>query len=119
MNLVRRALVAQDLRLFSARDGIEALAVAKASGSHPDVLITDVRLSGIDGLTLAARLSTTNPDLRIIVLSSECDDVVFLDPDVAARAAFIKPPVRRTALIELVRGMVGARLSAAARSRGA
>ncbi len=118
MNLVRRALIAQDLRIFSARDGIEALAVAKASGSHPDVLITDIRLAGIDGLTLATRLSTANPDLRIVVLSSECDDVVFLDPDIAARAAFIKPPVKRTALLELVRRMVGVR-SAAARSRGA
>ncbi len=116
MGMVRRALVSQDLRLFCARDGLEALAVVKASGGHPDVLITDVRLDGIDGLHLAARLAAANPNLGVIVLSSECEGVVFLDSGMAARSAFVRPPVRRTTLIEMIRDMARPLRSAAARS---
>ena len=46
----------------------------------PDVLITDVRMPGMDGLTLLERLGRVAPDLPIIVVTAYSD----LDNAVAA-----------------------------------
>jgi len=48
--------------------------------SAPDVLITDVRMPGIDGLELLERLGASHPELPIIVITAHSD----LDNAVAA-----------------------------------
>jgi two-component system nitrogen regulation response regulator GlnG len=48
--------------------------------NQPDVLITDVRMPGMDGLTLLDRLSTLCPELPVIVVTAHSD----LDNAVAA-----------------------------------
>ncbi|MEX2126392.1 MAG: nitrogen regulation protein NR(I) [Woeseia sp.] len=48
--------------------------------SQPDVLITDVRMPGMSGLTLLERLSRDYPDLPVIVITAHSD----LDNAVAA-----------------------------------
>lgn len=50
------------------------------STDQPDVLITDVRMPGMDGLTLLDRLNTSCPDLPVIVMTAHSD----LDNAVAA-----------------------------------
>lgn len=54
---------------------LEALAA-----QQPDVLITDVRMPGMDGLTLLERVSTRCPELPVIVVTAHSD----LDNAVAA-----------------------------------
>ena len=48
--------------------------------SEPDVLITDVRMPGMDGITLMNRLTHTHPGMPIIVMTAHSD----LDHAVAA-----------------------------------
>ena len=48
--------------------------------SSPDVLITDVRMPGMSGIALLARLRNSHPDLPIIVITAHTD----LDSAVAA-----------------------------------
>lgn len=48
--------------------------------NQPDVLITDVRMPGMDGLTLLSRLSVLCPELPVIVVTAHSD----LDNAVAA-----------------------------------
>jgi two-component system nitrogen regulation response regulator GlnG len=43
------------------------------NSSHPDVLITDVRMPGMDGLALLERLSRIAPDLPVIVVTAHSD----------------------------------------------
>jgi two-component system nitrogen regulation response regulator GlnG len=50
----------------------EHLLEAIAHG-EPDVLITDVRMPGMSGITLLDRLRTTSPDLPIIVITAHSD----------------------------------------------
>ena len=48
--------------------------------AEPDVLLTDVRMPGMDGLALLERLSNRHPDLPVIVMTAHSD----LDSAVAA-----------------------------------
>jgi len=50
------------------------------AGDRPDVLLTDVRMPGMDGLALLERLTSERPDLPIIVMTAHSD----LDNAVAA-----------------------------------
>ena len=43
------------------------------SHGEPDVLITDVRMPGMSGITLLERLRSTSPDLPIIVITAHSD----------------------------------------------
>lgn len=60
------ARVGYDVR--GAVNGLEALAVA-ASLSRLDLLVTDVSMPGMDGVTLAEHLRSTKPLLRVLFVS--------------------------------------------------
>ena len=71
--------------------------------STPDVLITDVRMPGMDGIALLERLSLSCPDLPIIVITAHAD----LDHAVAAYQGgafeYLPKPFDLDEAIELVR----------------
>ena len=50
----------------------EALLEAIASGA-PDVVISDIRMPGIDGLALLGQLRTAHPDLPVIITTAHSD----------------------------------------------
>ena len=53
-------------RVSTAADAAEAMRLAEAD---PDVLVTDLGLPDLDGLTLAGRLRARRPGLRVVVAS--------------------------------------------------
>jgi len=73
------------------------------SQGEPDVLITDVRMPGMSGITLLERLRSTSPDLPIIVITAHSD----LDNAVAAYKGgafeYLPKPFDIDEAIELVR----------------
>lgn len=54
-----------------ASNGLEALELLKKD--PPDILITDIRMPGINGLELCRRLRETNPEMPIILLTGYSD----------------------------------------------
>ena len=81
-----------------AEDFLDALA-----DSVPDVVITDVRMPGIDGLELMQRLNKDHPDLPVIVITAHSD----LDSAVAAYQGgafeYLPKPFDVDEAVELVR----------------
>ncbi|PZE19502.1 response regulator [Paenibacillus xerothermodurans] len=51
----------------TARNGIEAL--SKVTQEPPDIIISDIRMPGMDGLQLAERISQSYPDIKLVLLS--------------------------------------------------
>src|SRR5690606_9164544 len=51
----------------TARNGIEAL--ERITVEQPDIVITDIRMPGMDGLQLIARIHERYPSIRFIMLS--------------------------------------------------
>ena len=52
--------------------GLSALAAVSREGLRPDVVFSEIRLSGISGLALAAQLRALSPTTRIVFVTS-CD----------------------------------------------
>lgn len=72
LDLVRRALELDGHRVTTADDGLEALACLENAGPF-DLLLTDVEMPGLDGVSLARRALTVAPGTRIILMSAFAD----------------------------------------------
>lgn len=57
--------------LSEAVDGIEAL--EKIRQDPPDIVITDIRMPGMDGLELARHISEEFPNIKVIILTGYAD----------------------------------------------
>ena len=66
-------------------------AVALAASLHPDVIVMDLRLPGINGIEATRRIVQGNPQIRILVLTLfEDDDSVFAALRAGARGYILK-----------------------------
>lgn len=54
------------------RDGAEAIALYKEH--HPDILLMDIRMEGMNGLDAAATILATDPAAKILFLTTFSDD---------------------------------------------
>jgi two-component system, cell cycle sensor histidine kinase and response regulator CckA len=82
-----RALSYQGYTVTAVPDGEAALAAATTA--RPDLLLSDVYLPGIDGLSVMEHLRRTDPDLPILAFSA-----VVGVPELLASAALERPHLR-------------------------
>jgi PAS domain S-box-containing protein len=68
-SLAVEALRLKGYRVLEAGDGREALAKAQQHGAAINLLITDVVMPRMTGRELAERLSSTQPDMRVLFMS--------------------------------------------------
>jgi DNA-binding NarL/FixJ family response regulator len=90
-----------------ASDGAEA--VRQAFALRPDVVLMDIRMPGMDGLT-AARQITESPDLadvRIIVLTTFEADEYVLDALRSGASGFLGKSVEPEELLDAIRVVAG------------
>lgn len=69
--VLERALAQPDLDIECIERADVAL--TRLMESPPDVLVTDIRMPGIDGLDLMARVREAHPDLPVIVMTAHSD----------------------------------------------
>ena len=74
--LARDVLANQGYTVLDARDGDEALAMARGYPQAIDLLIADVVMPGLSGRDLAARLMLERPDLRVLYTSGYTENVM-------------------------------------------
>jgi CheY-like chemotaxis protein len=55
--------------VHEAKDGLEALEFVQAAPELLDVMVSDVVMPRLDGVTLLQRLATSHPDLPCILMS--------------------------------------------------
>lgn len=86
-----------------AENGVEGL--KKAEECRPHLVISDIRMPKMDGLTMTEQLKKSNPDVRIILLTG------FQEFDYAKRAIrygvseYILKPIDQDELIRVVRSL--------------
>jgi CheY-like chemotaxis protein len=77
--------------VVTAMNGIEALARISREQTLPTVVLTDVKMAGMDGMELARRIAQQWPSIRVILMSA------FVSPDVAQRGwqrGYIDNPIK-------------------------
>ena len=103
---ISRTSFAETLRgsgyeVLEAAGGLEALALVAKHRSHIDLVITDMVLPGMNGLTLVENVELLLPRVPIIMVSaylSKASGEAILGRDVE----FLEKPVRPSALAALV-----------------
>jgi len=106
--IMRLALSAQGYEVFEAADGRSA--IAAMTQTRPDLVLQDLALPDIDGLSLARKLRTLpgREDVPIVAFSA------FITKLEEARAsndifrAFIPKPILPSTLVEIVKNFIGA-----------
>lgn len=78
-NIMTRILVREGYLVLTAESGHDALSFLKVPLSPIDVVLLDVHLPDVSGITLCARIRAENPDIPIVVCTGEAE------PDEAAR----------------------------------
>src|SRR5690242_5011605 len=73
LDFVRMALESAGYHVLSARDGLEAIEVARAFPGAIDAVLSDVRMPRLDGPGLVERLSRQRLGLRVIFMSGQTD----------------------------------------------
>ncbi len=92
-NLVRLMLSKEGYAVLTASDGQEALEICQYFKDPIHLLLTDVQMPRMDGLTLAERIRDKRPDTKVVVMSGETRMTIFEEntPDAFLRKPFIPP----------------------------
>jgi CheY-like chemotaxis protein len=103
--ILRRILVDTAGTIWECADGSEALAAYEEH--HPDVVLMDIRMAGVDGLTATRQICRHDPLARIIVVTDYQDeDMRAAAMDAGAREYVLKHDI--AGLPEIVSSLVGA-----------
>lgn len=87
----------------TASDGSELLEIVSATG--PDVAVVDVRMPVMDGIAATQSITTSNPDTKVLILTTfDLDEYVF-DALQAGASGFLLKDVRAELLVEGVRAV--------------
>jgi DNA-binding NarL/FixJ family response regulator len=103
---MRLAMEADLSVLGEAADGHSALALALEL--RPDVVVMDLEMPGMDGITATAALGARCPGTAVVILSMHADQTTRLRALEAGAAAFVEKRASGPALLEAIRRAAGA-----------
>jgi DNA-binding NarL/FixJ family response regulator len=91
----------KDFRVEVAADGAQA--VAAAERLHPDVVLMDLEMPGMDGVEAIRRVRSTSTGTRVLVLSGHDDDVIKARAVEAGAVGFVSKATPLNELPDAVR----------------
>lgn len=71
--VLQKALTKESFKVQSFASGSDVLDQLKEASDLPDLIISDVRMPGLDGMELLAHLSEGFPDLPVIIMTAHSD----------------------------------------------
>ena len=88
--MVKQLVTGLGYSCHTAMDAIEALELIQED--HFDLVISDIRMKGMDGLKLAQEARSSHPDLEFIIMTGHADDYSYPDIIKVGAADFIIKP---------------------------
>jgi two-component system, cell cycle sensor histidine kinase and response regulator CckA len=104
--LVSRLLESEGYRILEARDGGEALRMAREAGPHLRLVVTDVVMPAMDGWELGRRLALERPDVPVLYLSAYPRSDIFNRGAPDGAIPFLEKPFSSEAFLETVRSLI-------------
>lgn len=83
-----------------------AEAFKAAESQTPDLLLSDFKMQGMDGLTLGTRLTELHPECRVLLMSGVTQDTAAIPA--RKNFDFVQKPVSLARLAEKVKSMLAA-----------
>lgn len=105
-DLVRRALAGDGHTVHATQDGQEASDYLDGNAASVDVLVTDVDMPQLDGVTLAGRAIALKPALGVVLMSGFSDQLERVGDLKAARVALIAKPFTLEQIRKVVRSVL-------------
>ncbi|MFO0863990.1 MAG: response regulator [Gemmataceae bacterium] len=96
----------QGYKVLEARNGIEAIGLAKDYPSKIDLLLTDVIMPEMNGAKLADILKLSRTGLKVLFMSGYTDDAVVRSGVMTNSISFLQKPFTNDALGEKVRDVL-------------
>ena len=91
-------------KLYEAKDGEEGLAFYKKY--HPDIILTDIRMPKMDGITLSKNIRKTDKDTKIIISTAFSDKDYLLEAiELRLEKYIIKPLTSRNLIPALLKAV--------------
>jgi len=90
--MIRRVLERYGYRILEAREGAEALAIARRHEGDLDLVLTDVVMPRMGGIELAVRLREERPEIRVVLMSGYAHRAGWTAADLPAGAVFLEKP---------------------------
>jgi CheY-like chemotaxis protein len=104
--IARQFLESGGYKVIEAKDGAEAIRLAKESENKIDLLVTDMVMPGLSGQDLAARLQKEQPGICVVFMSGYSEhaatEMVNADPSVR----LLPKPFNRAAMLRAVRDVL-------------
>jgi two-component system cell cycle sensor histidine kinase/response regulator CckA len=91
--LIQYSLENRGFRVLVARDGLEAMQLAKEHEGIIDILVTDLVMPGLSGTELVEKLHALRPYMKIVLISGNTDPSPLLGehPDISMLAKPFSP----------------------------
>jgi len=94
--LLRLSLEVDGYEIFVAEDGIRGLATFEQV--RPEVVLTDIKMPGLDGIEVLRRLKELNPDVEVIVITGHGEMELAIRALQLEASDFINKPISDKAL---------------------
>jgi DNA-binding response OmpR family regulator len=106
--LSRRALDLSGYNVLEASNGEEALRVAGEYEGHIDLLLTDVIMPQISGITSARLIGLTRPRIKVLYVSGYTDEAIMQRGVLESGTNFLQKPFTPDVLVSKVREVLDA-----------
>ena len=76
-HLARRTLEAVGYLVLEAEDGVEGLRLVKEHSSHLNLVVTDIEMPRLDGISVARELAAKHPHIGVVCMSGRLPETTF------------------------------------------
>ncbi|MEX2246590.1 MAG: response regulator transcription factor [Dehalococcoidia bacterium] len=80
-------------------------AIERARAHHPDIVLMDVRMDGIDGIEACREIRNELPDTKVLMLTSFAEEETVVAALLAGAAGYVLKNVARARLLEALRAV--------------
>ena len=102
--LLRRVLESSGYTVLSARDGADAVRIAREYAGDIQILVTDLVMPKMNGRQLAEQLlATSRPELSVLFMSGYTDEILPREGIQESRVAFLQKPFNPIELAHKIR----------------
>lgn len=107
--LVRLILEQRGYAVLEAESGVTALSLCRSHAGPIHLLLTDVRMPGMNGLYLSQQVSVLRPGIRVLFMSADMDCEPLTHLLLTTRASFVQKPFSPDLLADKVQGALAER----------